>query len=92
MGGDYERKILSAFAGETGTDDFFEMLAICGSGEVNDMKTSLTLLGSNPHCRTMVLSKAGHDFPMRKAEKLNPILREFISGVKADEKKSQTAE
>lgn len=68
------------------------MLAICGSGEVKDMKTSLTLLGSNPHCRTMVLSKAGHDFPMRKAEKLNPILREFISGVKAKEKKSRTAE
>lgn len=55
------------------------MLAVCGSGEVKDMKASLKLLGSNPHCRTRILPKAGHDFPMRNAEKLNPVLEEFIS-------------
>ena len=38
------------------------MLAICGSGEVVDMKTSLALLGENAHCRTLMLSQAGHDF------------------------------
>src|SRR5699024_4213796 len=32
------------------------MLAICGSGEVVDMKTSLALLGENAHCRTLMLS------------------------------------
>lgn len=54
------------------------MLAICGSGEVKDMKASLTLLGENPNCRTLVLPKASHDFPMRCAKRLNPILLEFL--------------
>ena len=31
------------------------MLAICGSKEVRDMKTSLTLLAQNPNCQTMTL-------------------------------------
>ena len=39
------------------------MLAICGSGEVKDMKLSLDMLGKNACCQTMILSKAGHDFP-----------------------------
>ncbi len=59
------------------------MLAICGSGEVVDMKTSLALLGENAHCRTLMLSQAGHDFPMRRAEALNPILEAFIERFKA---------
>lgn len=54
------------------------MLAICGSKEVNDMKKSLDLLGENPCCQTMILSKENHDFPMRAAKKLNPILLDFI--------------
>ncbi len=55
-----------------------QMLAICGSREVKDMKTSLDILGGNPHCHTMILSKASHDFPMRNAKQLNPILEKFI--------------
>jgi pimeloyl-ACP methyl ester carboxylesterase len=54
------------------------MLAICGSKEVKDMKISLDMLGSNPHCQAMILPRAGHDFPMRKATVLNPILERFI--------------
>ena len=54
------------------------MLAICGSGEVGEMKQSLQLLGENPNCRTMILPGASHDFPMRAAGKLNPILLEFM--------------
>ncbi|MGM9549051.1 MAG: alpha/beta fold hydrolase [Faecousia sp.] len=54
------------------------MLAICGSEEVTDMKASLQLLGENPHCRTMILPKAGHDFPMRRPAELNPILVSFL--------------
>lgn len=54
------------------------MLAICGSKEVRDMKTSLTLLAQNTNCRTMTLQGANHDFPMRNAEQLNPILKNFI--------------
>ena len=54
------------------------MAAICGSKEVKDMKTSLKLLAQNPHCKTMILPKANHDFPMRNAEELNIILKEFF--------------
>lgn len=55
------------------------MLAVCGSREVRDMKTSLTLLAQNPNCQTMILKGAGHDFPMRNAGQLDPILERFIS-------------
>lgn len=55
------------------------MLAICGSKEVRDMKTSLTLLAQNPNCQTMILQGANHDFPMRNAKQLNPMLEKFIS-------------
>ena len=54
------------------------MLAICGSKEVEDMKTSLTLLVQNPNCQTMTLQGVNHDFPMRNAKQLNPILEKFI--------------
>ncbi|MGN1417712.1 MAG: alpha/beta fold hydrolase [Acutalibacteraceae bacterium] len=55
------------------------MLAVCGSNEVKDMKTSLDLLSKNPNCKTEILKNAGHDFPMRNAEKLNRILDNFFS-------------
>lgn len=54
------------------------MLAICGEKELTDMKRSLEKLKKNPHCKTMILKKAGHDFPMRRADKLNIILESFI--------------
>ena len=54
------------------------MLAICGSKEVRDMKTSLTLLAQNPSCQTMTLQGANHGFPMRNAKQLNPMLEKFI--------------
>ncbi len=50
------------------------MLAICGSGEVKDMKLSLDMLGKNTCCKTMILPRAGHDFPMRKSKLLNVAL------------------
>ena len=55
------------------------MLAICGSKEVKDMKISLDLLSENPNCKTIILPKANHDFPMRNSEDLNKILGEFFS-------------
>ena len=55
------------------------MLALCGAWETGDMRRSLALLGRNPSCKTMVLPRAGHDFPMRRAGVLNPILREFLA-------------
>jgi pimeloyl-ACP methyl ester carboxylesterase len=55
------------------------MLAVCGSQEVKDMKTSLELLGRNPHCRTIMLPGAAHNYPMRNAKQLNEILETFFS-------------
>lgn len=55
------------------------MLAICGSQEVQEMKDSLAELGRrNPHCRTLILPGVNHDFPMRSAQQLNPILLDFL--------------
>lgn len=54
------------------------MLAVCGSGEIRDMKRSLKLLGENPCCKTLVLPKAGHDFPMRREQTLNELLMDFL--------------
>lgn len=55
------------------------MLAICGQRESKDIKNSLALLAQHPCCETIVLSKAGHDFPMRCAAELNPILERFLA-------------
>lgn len=54
------------------------MYAICGSKEVKDMKISLNLLSENPNCKTRILQKANHDFPMRNAEELNKLLAEIF--------------
>ena len=54
------------------------MLALCGSGEVGDMKTSLTLLERNPHCQTRIVP-GSHDYPMRRPEILNLILTDYLA-------------
>ncbi len=55
------------------------MLAICGDQEIRAMKESLRLLAKNPCCQTIILKRAGHDFVMKKATELHPVLRTFIS-------------
>lgn len=57
------------------------MLAVCGAREVKDMKISLKKLAQNPNCRTVMLQRAGHDFPMRNARQLNPMLLQFILAI-----------
>ena len=58
------------------------MLAVCGSCEMKEMKASLQwLAASNPHCRAVLLPRAGHDFPMRRDEALRPLLLDFLSGI-----------
>lgn len=54
------------------------MLAICGQRESKDIKNSLALLAQNPSCQTMILPSAGHDFPMRRAQEVNPIISAFL--------------
>ncbi len=65
------------------------MLAICGSGEVRDMKRSLELLEKNPCCKALILPRASHDFPMRAADRLNPILLEFMNQYTQDSFKGE---
>ena len=54
------------------------MYAVCGRWETKEMRQSLELLGKNPHCRTLILKGAGHDYPMKNAKKLNGILEEIL--------------
>ena len=55
------------------------MFAVCGTKEVKEMKTSITELGKrNLNCKTMFLDNVNHDFPLRNADKINPILLDFI--------------
>ncbi|GFP76445.1 alpha/beta fold hydrolase [Clostridium fungisolvens] len=55
------------------------MLAVCGKKEIKEMKTSIEELGKrNPNCKTIFLDNANHDFPLRKADVINPILLDFI--------------
>lgn len=58
------------------------MLAVCGQKEVKDMKRSLQMLESrNSHCKTVILPKANHDFPMRNVKALNLLLRDFLKTI-----------
>lgn len=55
------------------------VLAVCGTKEVAEMKKSILELGKrNPNCRTIMIEKANHDYPLRKPELLNPILLDFL--------------
>ena len=55
------------------------MLAVCGKKEVKEMIISTEELGRrNPNCKTIFLGNANHDFPLRQADLINPILLDFI--------------
>jgi pimeloyl-ACP methyl ester carboxylesterase len=55
------------------------MLAVCGKKEVKEMINSLNELGKrNPNCKTIILDKVNHDFPLRQSNLINPILLDFI--------------
>lgn len=55
------------------------MLAVCGGKEVREMRHSVEELGRrNPHCKTVILPGARHDYPMRKFQALNPVLLDFL--------------
>jgi pimeloyl-ACP methyl ester carboxylesterase len=55
------------------------MLAVCGKKEVKEMINSISELGKrNPNCKTIILDKVNHDFPLRQSNLINPILLDFI--------------
>ncbi len=56
------------------------MLAISGQNETKEIINSIEALGKrNLMCKTMVLPDASHDFPLRNAEEINPILLSFLA-------------
>ena len=55
------------------------MLAVSGAKEIREMQHSVKELGRcNPHCKTLILPRARHDFPLHNSEVLNPVLLEFL--------------
>ncbi|WP_160680893.1 alpha/beta hydrolase [Clostridium sp. C8-1-8] len=55
------------------------MLAVCGKKELKEMIRSIEELGRrNPNCKTIFLDNSNHDFPLRKADQINPILLDFF--------------
>jgi pimeloyl-ACP methyl ester carboxylesterase len=55
------------------------MLAVCGKKEVKEIIRSVEELGRrNSKCKTIFLDNVNHDFPLRQADILNPILIDFI--------------
>lgn len=56
------------------------MLAMCARGETPEMKRSLHALGEqNTNCLTVIFPQGGHDFVLRNAKLLNPILLDFLT-------------
>jgi pimeloyl-ACP methyl ester carboxylesterase len=56
------------------------MLAVCGKKELKEIIISTEELGRrNRNCKTIFLDNARHDFPLRQAHRINPILLDFIS-------------
>lgn len=56
------------------------MLAVCGGLEANAVRASARMLSErNPKCELRVLRGAGGNYPLRRAERLNPILIDFLT-------------
>lgn len=88
---DYSRKITSEqytawFKNRIFLDEYMNysninipMLAVCGKKEFKEIIKSIEELGRrNPKCKTIFLDNANHDFPLRQANLINPILLDFI--------------
>jgi pimeloyl-ACP methyl ester carboxylesterase len=54
------------------------MLAMCAKDETRETLASVRALGNNPNCLTVRFPLGGHDFVLRRADTLNPILLDFL--------------
>jgi hypothetical protein len=54
------------------------MLAMCAKGDARETKASLRALGENKNCLTVIFPLGSHDFVLRCAGKLNPILLSYL--------------
>lgn len=58
------------------------MLAVCGEKENDIIKKSVNLLQErNTHCKAVIVPRANHDFPLRKAQQLNELLLDFLDNL-----------
>ena len=54
------------------------MLAMCAKGDSGETKASVAALGENKNCLTVIFPLGSHDFVLRQAEKLSPMLLDFL--------------
>jgi len=54
------------------------MLAICAKGDTRETQASVRALGENKNCLTVRFPLGSHDFVLRFADKLNPILLDYL--------------
>lgn len=54
------------------------MLAMCAKGDSGETKASIYALGENKNCLTVIFPLGSHDFVLRQAEKLSPMLLDFL--------------
>lgn len=75
----FERRVrLSELTGYSGVS--IPMLAMCARGETGETKASVRALGSqNENCLTVVFPQGSHDFVLRRAGLLNPLLLDFLT-------------
>ena len=74
----FEKRVL--FSQESGYAAVrIPMLALCARGETRETRASLDALGQNENCLTVKFPLGSHDFVLREAEKLNPILLDFLT-------------
>ncbi len=54
------------------------MLAMCAKGDTRETKASVRALGENKNCLTVIFPMGSHDFVLRCAGRLNPILLDYL--------------
>jgi pimeloyl-ACP methyl ester carboxylesterase len=73
-----KRTMLTGLAGYPGVS--IPMLAMCARGDTGETKASVRALGEqNTNCLTVVFPQGSHDFVLRSAALLNPLLLDFLT-------------
>lgn len=55
------------------------MLAMCARGDTRETRASIDALSANENCLAVKFPLGSHDFVLREAEKLNPVLLDFLT-------------
>lgn len=54
------------------------MLAMCAKGDTRETHASVRALGENKNCLTVIFPLGSHDFVLRCADRLNPVLLDYL--------------